>query len=192
VLSVATLDGSPVFDGVVFASTMGSPDSTEERPSRVSFESPAGRLLVQMAIEDATSRIVDRDVRDLVVGGFPGPITFGSAEVLRARNAREYHGLAADPDATPVAGRTFSRTDRLLIRVPVFSTTESPSVSARLVSGLGSAMRELAVSRVQARQAEYQIDLPLAALASGLYNIELTARTRDGEARDSLTFRVTP
>lgn len=192
VLSVATLEGSPVFDGVVFPSAAAVADPLAARRSRISFESPAGRLVVQMAIEDAASRVLDRDVRDLVVGGFGGPVTLGSSEVLRARNAREYQELAADPDATPVASRQFSRADRLLIRVPVFSTGDSPAVSGRLVSGLGSAMRELAVGPVPSRPSEYQIDLPLAALASGLYHLELTARTRDGEARDSLTFRVTP
>jgi VWFA-related protein len=191
-LSVTTLDGHPVFEGVVLPSDTGLFDPNAVRQSRASFESPAGRLLVQMAIEDATARVVDRDVRDLVVGGFPGPVTIGSSEVFRARNAREYNVLASDPDAAPVASRQFSRTERLLIRVPVFSTGGAPVVSARLVSGFGGAMRDLAVSPVASRATQYLVDLPLAALAVGAYTVELSARTPDGEAKDSLSFRVTP
>jgi hypothetical protein len=181
-----------VFEGVVLPSDAGLSDPNAARQSRASFQSPAGRLLVQMAIEDATARVVDRDVRDLVVGGFPGPVTIGTSEVFRARNAREYNVLASDPDAAPVASRQFSRTERLLIRVPVFSTGGAPVVSARLVSGFGGAMRDLAVSPVASRATEYQIDLPLAALAVGAYTVELSARTPDGEAKESLSFRVTP
>jgi hypothetical protein len=145
-----------------------------------------------MAIKDATSRVVDRDVRDLVVGGFRGPVTLGSSEVLRARNAREYQALAVDPEATPVAARQFSRTERLLIRMPVFTVAAAPTVTARLLNGAGGAMRELAVSPVPTRPTAYQVDVPLAALATGTYTIEWTARTAGGEATDSLPFRVTP
>jgi hypothetical protein len=53
-------------------------------------------------------------------------------------------------------------------------------------------MRDLAVGPVASRATQYQVDLPLAALAVGTYTVELTARTRDGEAKESVSFRVTP
>jgi hypothetical protein len=191
-LTVTTLDGTPVFEGVVLPTGVRLFEPSAARQSLVSFPSPAGRLLVQMSIEDAAARVVDRDVRDLVVGGFPGPVSTGSPEVLRARNAREFGALAADPDAIPVASRQFSRAERLLIRIPVFTTGPAPVVSARLVSGFGGAMRPLIVSPVPSRPTQFQVDVPLAALANGAYTIEWTARTPDGEARESLPFRVTP
>jgi VWFA-related protein len=188
-LSVMTLDGVPVYKGIVLPSTAASDPGGQ---SRASFVSPSGRLVVQMAIEDVTSRVVDHDVRDLVVKGFPGPVSMGSPEVMRARTAREYQAQAADPDATPVASRQFSRTERLLIRVPVFSTAGAPTVGARLVTSFGSTMRELAVTRTPSRANEYQVDVPLAALANGSYFVEWTARTAEGEVRDRVAFRVTP
>jgi hypothetical protein len=145
-----------------------------------------------MAIEDVTSRVVDHDVRDLVVKGFPGPVSMGSPEVLRARTAREYQALATNPDATPVATRQFSRAERLLIRIPVFSAGGPPRVSARLVTSFGSAMRDLIVTPTPSRLAEYQVDVPLAALANGSYTVEWTARTAEGEVSDHVSFRVTP
>jgi hypothetical protein len=145
-----------------------------------------------MSIEDVTSRVVDHDVRDLLVKGFPGPVSMGSPQVLRARNAREYQALAADPEATPVATRQFSRTERLLLRLPVFSAGAAPTVSARLVSSFGNAMRDLVVTGTPTRPNEYQADVPLAALANGSYVVEWTARTADGEVRERVPFRVTP
>ena len=64
---------------------------------------------------------LDEDVRQLQVSPLGGPIAFGTAQVFRARNAREFRELSANPEAVPVVARDFSRTDRLLIRVPVYS-----------------------------------------------------------------------
>src|SRR5262245_1143531 len=60
-LSVMTMDGKPVYQGIVLPASRssGGPESL----SRASFVSPSGRLVVQMAIEDVTSRVVHRDVR---------------------------------------------------------------------------------------------------------------------------------
>jgi VWFA-related protein len=190
-LSVMTLDGTPVYKGIVLPATAGETDALSGQ-SRASFVSPAGRLVVQMAIEDVTSRVVDHDVRDLLVKGFPGPVSMGSPQVMRARTAREYDALAADPDATPVASRQFSRAERLLVRIPVFSSGEKPTVSARLVTSFGSAMRDLVVVPTPSRPNEYQVDVPLAALANGSYTVEWTARTAEGEIHDRVAFRVTP
>jgi VWFA-related protein len=190
-LSVMTLEGTPVYKGIVLPATSGETDALSGQ-SRASFVSPAGRLVVQMTIEDVTSRVVDHDVRDLLVKGFPGPVSMGSPEVMRARTAREYDALAADPDATPVASRQFSRAERLLVRIPVFSTGEKPKVSARLVTSFGSAMRDLVVAPTPSRPNEYQVDVPLAALSNGSYTVEWTARTAEGEIHDRVAFRVTP
>lgn len=190
-LSVMTLDGTPVYKGIVLPATAGETDALSGQ-SRASFVSPAGRLVVQMTIEDVTSHVVDHDVRDLLVKGFPGPVSMGSPEVMRARTAREYDALAADPDATPVASRQFSRAERLLIRIPVFSTGEKPTVSARLVTSFGNVMRNLVVAPTPSRPSEYQVDVPLAGLANGSYTIEWTAHTGQGEIHDRVAFRVTP
>ncbi len=190
-LTVTTLDGQPVFDGVVRAAGTQVSATAEER-SRVSFQTAAGRLLVQMSIQDVAARVVDREVRDLVVDGFPGPVSLGTAEVLRARTAREQQALAADPEAMPVAARQFSRAERLIVRMPVFTSGEVPRVSARLVSSFGGVMRQLTASPTPSRPGVFQFDLPLAALATGAYSVELQASTSSGEARDSLPIRVTP
>lgn len=191
-LSVTAPDGTSVFEGTVSPSTSGSADVSSKAPARISFESQSGRLLVQMVIEDAAAQVLDHDVRDLIVDRFNTPIAMGTAEVLRARTIRDRNRLAAQPDAAPVAARQFSRAERLLIRVPVSSAAEAPVVSGRLVSDFGAVLRELVAAPMTARQGVYQFDLPLAALASGGYAVELKAVSPDGEASERVAFRVTP
>src|SRR5207248_10377617 len=91
-LSVSRQDGTPVFDGIVLPSGAGGAIAGSDR-SEASFELPPGRLLVQMKIEDAAARVIDTDVRDLVVGAFSDPVTIGTAQVFRARSAREYREI---------------------------------------------------------------------------------------------------
>jgi hypothetical protein len=158
--------------------------------SEASFELPPGRVLVQMKIQDAGARVLDTDVRDLIVGTFKGPMTVGTAEVYRARSARELRSISADPSAAPVAARQFSRADTLLIRVPVSASGEQPTVTARLVSRFGSALRDLPAARGAGNL--YEIDLPLASLATGEYAVEVNATAAGKTARETVPIRVTP
>lgn len=190
VISVSTLDGDAVFNGtVVPAST--SP-GISDFPSRVSFATSATRLVVQMAIEDADAKVIDRDVRDVVVGGFTGAIGIGTAELLRIRTARERQALERDPLATPVSSRSFSRSEQLVLRVPVFRKGAPPTLTGSLVSSFGSVMRRVTATEMPSRPGVYEFDLPLASLAAGPYRFDILARGEDGEARESVSFRVTP
>jgi VWFA-related protein len=184
-------DGTQVFEGVVRSVGGHGVDDPGDPPARAVFEMSPGRLRVRMSIEDAASRVVDTDVRDLVVAPLTAPVALGTAEVIRLRSARDYRIAEADPAAVPVAAREFSRTERLLIRLQAYAADGSPVVSARLVSKPGSAMRDLTVAPGPA-PGVYQIDLPLAGLASGGYSVEFVASSPAGEAKDSLAFRVTP
>jgi VWFA-related protein len=189
-IKVSRADGTELFGGTVLpisaAGDVGDPQAV-----RATFDLPPGRLLVQLSIEDAASRVIDTDVRDLVVAGFREPLALGTAQVFRARSAREYRALAADPEATPVAARQFSRAERLMVRVPVYASPPPADVTARLVNRVGALLRELAV--MPAPQPDsYQIDLPLAGFAAGEYAVEFIARTADGEAKDKVSIRVTP
>jgi VWFA-related protein len=182
-------DGSPVFDGVVMPSGSGGGIGVADR-SEASFELPPGRVLVQMKIQDAGARVLDTDVRDLVIGTFKGPMTIGTAEVYRARSARELRSIVADPNAAPVAARQFSRADTLLIRVPVSVSGGQPTVTGRLVSRFGSALRDLPAAR--GADNVYEIELPLSSLATGEYAVEVNASADGKTARESVTIRVTP
>ena len=190
VFKATTPDGTPVFEGAVRSSGFGAVAGVDDDPMRLVFETPPGRLKVQMSIEDTSLRVVDTDVRDVIVNALASPVSLGTAEVLRARNARDFRSLQSDAAAAPVAAREFSRTERLLIRVPAYATDGAPTVTARLMSRLGSVMRALTVADAP-RPHIYQVDVPLAGLVVGDYSVQFVAKSPAGESRDELPFRVT-
>jgi hypothetical protein len=73
----------------------------------------------------------------------------------------------------------------------VYASGSPPTVAARLLSRFGLAMRKLEVREAPGSE-DYQLDLPLAGLASGDYAIEFTAHNEDGDVKDTLVIRVTP
>jgi hypothetical protein len=193
VFTALAADGSVLYQNTVLptgAGVVDVKDTVGAVPIRAVFEMPPGRLRLRMSIQDAAGNVLDRDVRDVVVSDLRGGIAIGTPEVLRARNEREFRMLDAD-DMVPVVAREFSRMERLLIRVPVYGGGGSDvSLTAKLLSGRGSAMRDLAVTTAPGRLDE--IDLPLSGLAAGEYLIDLTATGAGKEVRDRLSIRVTP
>jgi hypothetical protein len=144
-----------------------------------------------MAIEDVGEQVIDSDVREISVRDLKGPVALGTAEILRTRNAREFRAVDADPAAAPVASREFSRTERLIVRFPVYSPEGNPRVTVRLVNRIGQTLRDLAVEPPSTPDGRYQADLLLANLAPSEYFFELSAASPAGEAKDLIGFRVT-
>jgi VWFA-related protein len=185
-------DEAPVFKGPVRPTGAAAAETPDVDPLRAVFDVPPGTLRIRMAIEDLSQQVLDSDVRQIAIRDLSKGVVLGSPEVMRARNARDFRELLADPASPPVAAREFSRTERLLIRVPAYSADGgTPRVSARLLSRGGQAMRELPVQPAPSSHDVYQIDLPLAGLAAGDYILELAASTASGEVKDLMNFRVT-
>ena len=191
VLKVLASDGTQAFDGAVRPASAPGPFASDASASRAVFDVPPGRIRLVMAIEDATTQQIDADVRDVAIRDLKGPVALGTAEVLRARTAREFRALDADAGAAPVASREFSRTERLIIRVPAYAPDGAPNVTARLLSRIGQVMRDLPVEPPQKHDGRFQVDVALAGLAPAEYSIELTASSPAGEAKDLVGFRVT-
>jgi VWFA-related protein len=193
-LTALGADGKPVFEGAVLPTGPGTFGSGEGIQTRAVFDVPPGRVRIRMSIEDMALQVIDSDVRTITVRDLQNrrdPVVIGTPEILRARNARELRSLDADPDAAPVAAREFSRTERLVIRVPAYAPEGRPTLSATLMSRAGQAMRPLTVTPPAGPDGSSQIDLPLAGLAAGEYLIELTATSPAGQATDRIGFRVT-
>jgi len=188
--TVTTADGDSVFEGVVAAAS-GSGAGASAAPARASFTSAPGRVLVQMVIEDASARLLDRDVRDLVVTRFVDPLVIGTPEVRRARTARDLQRMAAD-DAPVAISRQFSRTESLVVRVPVSGASGTPTVTARLVSQPGTVLRSFEPVPVDTRPGYFEVQLPLAWLAIGNYALEFSASSGTARAGERVAFRVTP
>jgi Ca-activated chloride channel family protein len=179
-----------VFQGPVLPTGPGMIEAAGREPLRAVFEVLPGPLRLRMKIQDASRQEVDSDVRDISVRDLRGAVAIGTPEFLRARNAREFRALDSAPGAVPVSSRQFSRTERLLVRFPAYAPDgQQLSVSARLLNRMGQPMRTLEVRA--AADGEHEIDILLAGLATGDYQLELAATGAAGKTTEVLGFRVT-
>jgi hypothetical protein len=192
VLTAKTADGTVVFEGPVSPTGPALIDDPGLTSARAVFDSSPGRLRLRMSIQDVTQKVLDQDIRDLSVRDLRGEVAVGSPEILRARNAREFRTLGTD-DAVPVASREFSRTEHLLVRFRAYGAAGAPpQVSAKLLVSSGAVVRQLTVTPAATPDAANVIDLPLAWLAQGEYMLQVSASDGKKEAKDRVTFRVTP
>jgi VWFA-related protein len=178
-------DGVTVFEGVVTPV-----DAASAGTSLAAFDVPEGRVRLEMRIEDGDRRQLDVDVRDLAVEAPAEPLAFGTAAVFSARTARELRGLREDARAVPVASRTFSRSQRLLLRVPVYAQGE-PQILATLVSVAGRPMRESVVMPSGSNE-HHEVEIPLAGLPAGQYRLEIRAEHEGHVAAQAIDIRVVP
>jgi VWFA-related protein len=199
-------DGAPYFRGrvpdVALAAstapaggsnaTAGQGASAPRSPSRVTFEVPPGKIQLRVSVEGASAQVLDSEVREYAVPDLTAPTTLlGTPAVFRARTIRELQQLKADPDAVPQTGREFSRTDRLLIRVPAYGPANAaPTLTAKLLNRAGQSMSDVPVSAPATPGGDAQIDLPLAGMAPGEYILEIHAAGEGGEAKELVGFRV--
>ncbi len=190
-LKVTGANGTTLFEGPVRPTGAVVFDALDAADARAVFEVPPGRIRLEMSIEDAAASSIDTDVRDLIVGDLRAPVVIGTPEVLRARTAKDVRALEANPDAVPVASRVFSRSERLVIRVPAYAPGGPPDITAQLTNPAGQSMRRLTIEPAEPPDSRAQIELPLAGLAPGDYAVEIVAASPAGQAKETLRFRVT-
>ncbi|PYR40468.1 MAG: hypothetical protein DMF93_11005 [Acidobacteria bacterium] len=197
-------DGSLVFRGrvpdVAVASTAPAASVAAANASgaaprgaqRVVFDAPPGKVQLRVSVEGPASTTLDTETREITVPDLTSPTALlGTPFVLRARTIPELNKLKADPDAVPTAAREFSRTDRLVVRVPVYGPGgTTPPLKVHILNRAGSAMNELTAA-AGPRPGEQQIDLAVAALPPGEYVLEIKAGDQDSDAKELVGFRIT-
>jgi hypothetical protein len=109
--------------------------------------------------------------------------------IIAARTSREFREAVANADTPPDPGREFSRTTRLLIRVPVSGGADS-RVSARFVNRQGQTLRTIDELPGGANGVS-QFDLSLAPFAPGDYALLFTATSRKSAVEQRVPIRVT-
>jgi hypothetical protein len=111
--------------------------------------------------------------------------------VSRARSASEFRSLMAGPDHIAFAGREFSRSDRLLLRVAPYGTASTNAeVTAQLVGARGSTLAELPI-QAEGEGGAFRLDLPLSSLAAGEFLIAIAARTSAERVEALVPLRIT-
>jgi len=202
-LMALTNEGSLVFRGrvpdVAVASTTpaasvaaaNASGSAARGPQRVVFDAVPGKVQLRVSVEGSSSAVLDTETREITIPDLTGPQALGTPSVLRARTLPELNRLKADPDAVPTATREFSRTDRVIVRVPTYGTGgAAAALKVHILNRAGSAMNELPAAPAP-KPGEQQIELAIAALPPGEYALENKAGDGDGDAKELVGFRIT-
>jgi len=98
--------------------------------------------------------------------------------------------LNAGPEPPPFAGRDFSRSDRLLVRVAPYGTASADAeVTAQLVGPRGTTLAELPI-HAEGEGGGFRLDLPLSSLATGEFLIAIGARTSADRVETLVPLRI--
>jgi VWFA-related protein len=157
-------------------------------PQRLVFDAPPGNLELRLSVEAAGGGgVLDNDIRTVVIPDLTTPdAALSTPRVYRARNAREFQTIAADTAAVPVAGRDFSRADRLLIRFDVYGNATPTAV---LLNRSGQKMTDVPVAAAP-QGGSHQIDMGLNTVPAGEYLIEITVKGAMGDAKELVPIRI--
>jgi VWFA-related protein len=158
-------------------------------PQRLVFDAPPGGMELRMSVEAAGGGgVLDQEIRKIAVPDFTSPETvISTPRVHRARTVREAQAIVADASAVPVAGREFSRTERLVIRFDVYG---GATPSAVLMNRSGQKMSDLPITPAKAG-GTHQIDMGLNTVAAGEYLIEITVKGATTETKELVAVRIT-
>jgi hypothetical protein len=178
VLVTATSGTERLFEGVL-------------KDSGNSFKAPAGTVQLDFTIRDSTGEMIDREQRTVTV---PDPakttLALTTPVISRARSAAEFRALMAGPEPVAFAGREFSRSDRLLVRVAPYGTSATDAeVTAQLVGPRGTTLAELPI-HAEGETGGFRLDLPLSSLATGEFLIAIAARTPAERVETLVPLRI--
>jgi hypothetical protein len=180
--------GAPYFNGPVPQQVVAPTASG----SRVTFDAPPGAMQLRIAVEGSDASVLDTELKDIAVPDFtpPRPL-FGTPVLFSVRTLPEIQRLKLQPESVPTAAREFSRTERLLLRIPLYGPADTtPTLTASLVNRTGQTMTTLAVAPAAGVRDTFFVEIPLANLAPGAYGIALSAVGEGGGATELVAFRI--
>jgi len=186
-------DGSPYFRG---KSPEAAPATSTVAPAggAVTFEAAPGKVQLRLAVESADAEVLDSETREFTVPDLTAPgVLIATPEVFRARTAREFQQVKADPKATPTATREFTRMERVFVRVSAYGTgAAAPAIAARLLNRAGQSMAVLPVTAAgTGEDTARDVELALSSYPAGEYLLELTATGPGDPVKELVGFRIT-
>jgi VWFA-related protein len=182
-------DGSPYYRGRIPATVPSAAPAGAAAAAvpgaMVTFDAVPGPMQLRLSVEGADAQVLDAESREITIPDLASAATvFGTPAIYRARTVRDVQLLRTNRDGTPTAIREFRRTDRLLVRIPTYTTP--PAVSAKILNRTGQAISELQVS-IDGSDAVFEA--LLAALPTGDYILEISAAGTD--VKELVAFRIT-
>jgi VWFA-related protein len=202
-LTATAPDGRPIFRGKVpddagapgaaGGSTPGAASSASPQASpggSVSFDAAPGQLQLRMVVENGQGQVMDSSTQELTVPDFSkAQVSLSTPRLYKGRTVRDLQTIKASPASVPTAERSFSRSERLLLRFEGYSMDGSvPALSARLLNRGGTSMADIPVQAAGPGQGE--LEMGLSALAAGDYLIEVNGKTATGAAQELVAFKV--
>jgi VWFA-related protein len=186
-LTATASDGKSLYRGRL--PEQGAAPSTSPGGT-TTFDSPPGQVQLKIVVEGDRGQVIDSVTRELTLPDFTRvQVSLATPRVFRGRTVRDMNAIKANPAATPIADREFSRTDRILIRTDAYAPGgATPTMTARLLNRAGTKMADLPVQAVQSGGGD--IELPLASLPTGDYLIEVNAKAETGTAQELIAFKV--
>ena len=156
-------------------------------PSGTSFEIAGSTARLAIRVLDKTGEVIDRELRTVETAAVPQALGL-AATVHRARNVAETRALSAgDP---PIhAGREFSRSERVLVRIRAYGTqAQAAAITARLIDRRGTTLIALQITAPPGDW--HRLDLPLASIAPGDFAVVIEARSGDDRAETIVPLRI--
>jgi hypothetical protein len=142
-----------------------------------------------MVVENSRGQVMDSATQEVTVPDFSKvQVSLSTPRLYKGRTVRDIQTLKASANATPIADRTFSRADRMLVRVDAYAAVgTAPTVTARLLNRAGTSMADIPVQPLEGGNA---LELSLSSLAAGDYVIEVNAKAETGAAQELIAFKV--
>jgi VWFA-related protein len=185
----SALPGTP---GTGSSGTAPLPAGAGAGTQRLTFEAPPGKLELRLTVEGvAGAGTLDREDRTIEVPDLTAPqVAISTPRVFRVRTVRELQALNADGNATPVIGRDFSRTERVIVRFDVYAAgSDVPKTTARLLNRGGDKMADLTVTPAAAG-GTHTFEVGLNTIPAGEYLIQIDATGASGTATEVIAIRV--
>jgi VWFA-related protein len=187
------IEGRAAASSVLVTATSGTQKLYEGvlKDAPASFKAAAGQVQLDFTIRDSAGEMIDREQRTVTVPDLAKTtLALTTPVISRARSASEFRALNAGPEPVAFAGRDFSRSDRLLVRVAPYGTGAADAeVTAQLVGPRGTTLAELPI-HPEGETGGFRLDLPLSSLATGEFLISIAARTPADRVETLVPLRI--
>jgi VWFA-related protein len=186
-----TITAQSVTGEQLYSGTVAREGTAARNGGLVTFEAPPGTVSVRVSAENASGRRIDSDETGIEVPDFTqtGP-QISTPFVFTGRTARDLQQIRAAALPVPAVRRSFSRTERLLIRFGAYGPAgTTPRLTMRLLNNQGESIAELPPP--VAAGDRFEAEVGLSSFPPGEYLVEIAAAVGEETTTELVAIRVT-